>query len=269
MRLVGLGVATQVVGGCSGADELPTVDLGIVPMCPPQLHFWNADYVDRESRWAAQGLTTSGLLVRVAYMFSYYRDEGPVGWCPIGGELCEGHNGDSELAVIDVRYNSATQHWLVDTAHFHQHGHVTRAARSRKQQYPINAYSVTGWGDTVLYPVTYPQRAGGFLRVFVAQGKHASYFHTTECDAGGFEGSDECDDLNSIVRLNAPSGGNIGSRQVRFIDCVLAEDSQHPYYGAGRIECYWNEQPFRGWFPEAIGGGHAGAYGPKLSTYGF
>jgi hypothetical protein len=62
---------------------------------------------------------------------------------------------------------------------------------------------------------------------------------------------------------------NIGSGWSPFIDCVYAANPAHPYYGSDRDECYWTSRRFRGWFPNDIGGGDAGAYADKLAQWGF
>jgi hypothetical protein len=242
----------------------------------PELYTWSSDYVDREPRWALTPLTASGTHVRVAYLFSYYRDEGPVGWCPFGGELCQGHNGDSEMIVVDIRYVATKKHWIVDTATFMHHANFSYIKRGLGETYP---QTVWHWNPQIYnfeasqWVATYPHKAGGYLRVFVAQGKHASYFHPEQCNTNGL-GTDVCDDLNTLTRLETTGINNLGSRDNPFIDCVSAQNPSHPYYGSPREECYWNfdeeaEEEFRGWFPLSAGGGGSTLYAIKLCTWGF
>ena len=246
----------------------------------PQLYYWNGDYVDREPRWALRSLTPGGDKVRIAYLFSYYRDEGPVIWCPLGGEICNGHNGDSEMIVVDLRYvGGVKQHWVTDSAFFMQHEWMGYVKRLPGDIYPTDIYVATlVWdgGSFVIENIpwdppleaTYPDRPGGYLRVFVSQGKHASFFHAEECRHAA-HGYDRCESLNSLARLAVDWNNNLGSGWSPFTDCVGAASPAHPYYGSEREECYWQEVPFRGWFPESIGGGQAGAYAAKLAAWGF
>src|SRR3954464_2503725 len=52
-----------------------------------------------EPAWAAKYFPNNQI-VRVMFMPAYYRDCG-----------ADGHNGDSEYVIVDIRFNPTTQHW--------------------------------------------------------------------------------------------------------------------------------------------------------------
>lgn len=228
----------------------------------PEMRYASGDYVAREPRWVARRHGPDRVLV--AYLFAYYRDLGSNAWgCPVPGrpDLCASHVGDSELLVLRIRYSDGTQHWITEESWFSQHGEYEYARRDQ-ETYPTMSFA----GNQL----EYPDRPGGYLRTYVALRKHANYYTVASCNAGGTFGSDTCVGGDTSVRLEAGSYANLGSRSSPFIDCIVAEDPQHPYYGSGREECFWTDtQWFRGWFPESVGGPTADPYNAFLAGFGF
>lgn len=214
------------------------------------------DNTGRESRWAAR-LLQSGT-IRVMYLLSYYNDAGStfVG-CPFSPSDCAPHSGDSEWNLLDIKYNATTHHWVLNSAEYSQHDGSTTYG-SGGAAYP-----------TVLY---YPGKLGGYPRSYVAIGKHANYSTVTECNGGGFAGSDDCSSGSTASRVAAGTTLNIGSNSNHSgigQNCVASSNPLYQYYGAGRVECYWTGARFRGWVPDSLGGGDADPYGPKLRSRGF
>lgn len=225
----------------------------------PQLYYYSYDLVGREPHWVARPV---GARVRLGYLLSYYRDEGSSAWvCGPGTILpgtssCNGHNGDSEFIILDVSYNSTTMHWVLNTAFLSQHGSAVSYDRG------TNAY------PTQFY---YPQRLGGYPRVWVSEGKHANYSSRSECNAGGFLNVDTCVDNNTSAQVESAYFLNIGSRigHTNAQDCMTSSNPNYIYYGSGRVECYWTEKRFRGWIPTTVGGADSDPYSPILASMGY
>ena len=229
----------------------------------PELAFDNNDDTRREPRWAARLI--NGQRIRIAYLFSYYKDLGSVhGSCGVPGPhyLCGPHNGDSELVAFEVAYNIDTERWVLHRAWFSAHGEYTSYTQGEGESY---LGEVTG-------EIEYPGQRGGHARVWVARYKHANYPREYLCDIGGFLNADTCDNNDGRVRLEVPGNGNIGSRSHPFLDCVASGNAWYEYYGDGRQECYWSKATttvFRGWVPNNIGGGDADHYADVIANVDF
>ncbi len=271
--------------GCLTPDSDPDED-GLSDDCEtqlalsfrPQLSIYDYDQVERESRYAVQyypGIQR----YRILYLLGYYYDVGTLGnsyrnvcelyltITPVHAflrlfkteeelESCRGHFGDSEWIALDVRYNPDTHHWVLRDAELSNHN---------SPQY------VGSTGNGYSYPgaFTYVDVPGGRPIVWVADGKHANYTSDANCDSGGTSGSDECWPDRHMEEINvASNGGNIGSDQVRLVDCVSAENPNHPAYLLGmptRQECYWSPtSSFRGWYGDSFEGWSAGPYSATL-----
>lgn len=225
----------------------------------PELYFYQFDEVGREPHFAVRPLVPSTEEVRIAYMLSYYRDAGSTAWvCGLPGahSSCHGHNGDSELIVLDVYYNEATRHWVLSRAYLSQHGELVPYTRG------------SGTHPTML---EYPVRQGGYPRVYVSQGKHANYPTRSACNNGGFFDTDTCVQVDKKERVRADFYLNIGSRAAHKAsqDCMPSSNPDYQYYGSGRTECYWTSKAFRGWIPPWIGGASSGPYTTPLAAMGF
>jgi hypothetical protein len=225
----------------------------------PEMNYYQYDDVRREPRWAARYLSGgTGPRVRIVYLFSYYRDLGSHTFaCSVPGPhyACLPHNGDSELVALDVFYNQSTQHWVLGEAIYSQHT-------------SLKSYPKTFKG----YPsMEYPAHPGSYPRVYIAEGKHANYDTRQHCNEGGVAGQDTCTRVNTAVRITAPVSQNLGSRGVRWIDCVYSQNPNYEYYNHPnkRTECYWTTKRFRGWVPNTIGGGDAEDYSIRLSRVQF
>jgi hypothetical protein len=223
----------------------------------PELAVAASDNTEREPRWVAQpGQTTSGLGVRVVYMLAYYVDNGPLVLCesdPLseffaGDGACDGHFGDSEAITLDIYYNPAWSHWVLDRAIYSKHETNNVYIRPPNKAYP-----------TLL---KYPGKSGGYPRSFVAYSKHANYASDAACDAGGVLGSDSCL-ADTFERVTAGEPLNVGSYAVPYADCV---HSANPTMPPEEIECFWTFKRFAGW----LGGEpDAGAYRARLADLGF
>jgi hypothetical protein len=200
--------------------------------------------------------------VSIGYLLSYYYDNGShAGWAcavpaPWWTQGCYPHNGDSEAIFLHVEFNEATSHWVLAVAFYSQH----------------EGYGVYGRG-TNAYPTAlfYPGALGGHPRAYVAQGKHANYSTISECNSGGALGTDVCYDVNAGARVAAASFLNLGSRanHTSAQDCMPSSNPSYQYYGSGRLECYWTNQPFRGWIPLSVGGEDSDGYSDRLADMGF
>lgn len=239
------------------ADEDGLVDYcekTLAAKVAPEMYWaYTYDDVRREPYWAARPSTGK---VRIGYLFSYYRDLGSdaAGCVPPFHPLCDSHNGDSEAVFLEVYYNGSTHHWVLGSAWYSQHG-----------SYP-NFDKGTSAYPTAL---TYPTKAGGYPRTWVAENKHANYPSQSSCNSGGLFGTDTCVHNNTATRVDASGVWNIGSASDPFYDCVASRDPSYEYFGLGRTECFWTQKDFRGWVPDSIGGGQAGPYSVVLANQGF
>ena len=225
----------------------------------PELYYYSGDNVGREPHWVARPVGEDE--VEIGYLISYYRDEGSQAWLcnqppPFHHWSCEGHNGDSEAIFLDVYYNWSTLHWVLDEAFYSQHtsyGVFTRGANP----YPTQ--------------LSYPGHVGGYPRAYVSQGKHANYVSIASCNSGGAFGTDSCESVNTAARVAAGASLDLGSRSHHSVaqNCMVSSNPSYQYYGAGRQECYWTSQPFRGWIPTSVGGAEAGPYSTRLQERGF
>jgi hypothetical protein len=220
----------------------------------PALKYTLSDNVGREPRWVAKP-QIFGSVVRVAYLLSYYVDRGPVtGACNnnlldlINREWCSGHDGDSELIVLDIRWDGAG-HWVLDKAMYSAHG-------------KYNTYSKTTLGYP---PLEYVGNIrGGAPTSYVSYQKHANYKSEMDCDRDVIVTTDICTP-QATARLTAGAANNLGSRSHQLVNCTT---SANPIYsGSGRQECYWTDgQKFSGWH---IGNPTATPYKTILTGIGF
>lgn len=252
---------TQCVNGTqtdADADQLSDFcEKNLANGFAPELWYTQSDDVGREPHWVAKRLGTSGIKARIAYLLSYYNDWGPTtNWCNnnvidlFNREACSGHAGDSELIVLDVGYNSTTEHWVVDSAHYSEHGGYNNYPKNTIKGYPT--------------ALQYAGVNGGSPRSYVSYQKHANYATEAECDSGAILGTDTCLPQTSS-RVQAGGQLNLGSRVHQFQNCMY---SGNPIYsGSGRQECYWTDtQKFSGWH---IGNPSATPYTTILTGIGF
>lgn len=219
-----------------------------------------------EPYWAAKVFPNQGNVVRLIYLFSYYRDCGApdsfsltctaqqfagnlgtlvgllpdfyVGPIPISSEdLCAGHQGDSEFMIEDLKYDAANQHWYVARAFFSAHWR-TDGDHSR-------------WTSTA--GLEYPEKYAGYPRDWVAEGKHANYPTRDACsNHGGY--ADTCNsNPNGGAQIRGGQNYNVGSVQHPFINqqaCVTGGKLVAYYPDQYGIECYWKPaDTFAGWSP--------------------
>jgi hypothetical protein len=218
----------------------------------PQLAITGSDRTGREPHWAAKPYPLDRI-VRVAYLLSYYTDDGPsTSWCNnnLFGSACNGHFGDSEIIVLDVYYNRSTKHWVLDCATYSAHTGYNKLCRGTST-YPTAIY--------------YPNKKGGYPRSYVAYQKHANYFTDGSCDAGSILGTDKCT-ASRYERVYAGGNVDIGSHSVHstWQDCVA---STNPIYAPiGKKECYWSGSRFGGW---QTGQPDSDPYRDRLIAFGF
>jgi hypothetical protein len=202
--------------------------------------YWAARYVNEISPFAG--------MVMLVYMPAYYHDLGD----PESGLTA--HPGDSEIIVLYVRYNAATQHWVLKAAHLSHH--TTYGYEGSNFTNPNSSASME-----------YSGRAGGYPRVWVAKFKHANYSTRSNCTSGGFGGLDHCDTYQYSAKWRFPvySHHNVGSYSTQFLNCVQAE-----FRTGDHAECMWaTTGKFRGWLyhPDPQAGGTQ--HGSKLQEFGF
>jgi len=250
-------------------------EIALANLFRPALSVYEYDQVGREPRFAAEKLPWGG--VRIIYLLGYYYDVGnmsgsrnfcetaiasPLNWLTLGWlgeelETCRGHIGDSEWILLDLGFDSTSKHWVLEKATLSAH-------ESTPTYYPGSAGYPTA--------LSYPEKAGGYPLIWVADGKHANYPTQSACNAGGTIASDNCRSNRTVERLTFPPGGsgNIGSWAVKFVDCVGTTNTSHPALavtgGATREECYFTGSSFRGWY----GTGYSGSsdpYSTMLETW--
>jgi hypothetical protein len=140
--------------------------------------------------------------------------------CQFSQGLCDGHYGDSEWIFLDVSYDWEMQHWILRRAHYSTHTSV-------------HTYNAGSGGYPSL--LVYPQSLGGYPRAVVSINKHANSASQSECEAGGYLGTDDCDP-DTFARVQAGANLNLGSRGHQLLNCVA---SSNPLYsGNGNLECY-------------------------------
>lgn len=225
--------------------------------------------------------------VRILYMPAYYDDAGDVNdndcW---GGfwTFCAGHLGDSEAIILEVRYDNASEHWILNDATFSQHeGYQTffendvgtMADRAGGSWNDMDYFwSFTGPSNGT-YPtlLTYTQsgRPGGAPDIEIAVNKHANYATPLACNhGGGFLGigHDSCssDAWMQLYPYDDYVGfRNVGSRAVKLLDIV---PSRNPVLaGLGYTESFWSDTSFAGW--SGITNPRAPGYGVRLSAWLF
>jgi hypothetical protein len=205
-----------------------------------------------EPYWAAKAFPNRGV-VRIAYLFSYYSDCGVPG-CSVAP--CSGHQGDSEFITVDLRYDAAAEHWYVSQAFYAAHW-LTEGNSSELMS-----------GSSL----EYPERHGGYPRVWVAHGKHGSYRSRDACNNGAYLDADDCNESypdNGDTRIYHSSWRNVGSAAKNFINlgtCVTGGRLVNHYPQSYGIECYWVPgDKFGGWsrYPQA---NDAGPYHTALTV---
>lgn len=180
--------------------------------------------------------------------------------------------GDAEWVFLVVVYDHDTPHWS------------TKGAVLSAHEWHVPMITVPG--DTVpkSFPpgdagirFTWPDRVGGFPRLFVADGKHANYPTQQYCKDHGsmipiiqvISDTDECTNPRSLVRLEVAPSANVGSSTVKLIDCVVSGNPSHPVYALQQDECYWTPgRRFHGWY-YVTNGNFGGVYGDVLLSFGF
>jgi hypothetical protein len=224
----------------------------------PELDYAFGDEVGMEAKWAAQWMNDS--TVRLIYLLSYYRDAGSSAFIcsvppPAPTQSCFGHNGDSEHLTLDVSYHATSSHWVLSHASYSQH----------------DMHGIYRIGSAGFPSIQYPDKQGGYPKVWVSEGKHANYSSQSGCNAGGFLGVDTCVDVDWYVRVSVPATANIGSRlhHTSGQDCWISTNPSYQYYGSGRTECYWTSKQFRGWIPDSVGGMGATWYSTILDEHNF
>ncbi|HRP08564.1 MAG TPA: hypothetical protein PLL69_08750 [Gemmatimonadales bacterium] len=238
----------------------------------PQLSFLLGDDVSREPRWAARW--AGQYAVGILYMPSYYQDGGVAGGsvCQIVSSACDPHIGDAEWIYLVVVYDPSSQHWALKggllSAHDWHVPMVTTAPDTVPASLPPGQAGVG---------FEWPDKVGGFPRIYVADGKHANYPTQQYCkDHGGripvigsITDSDECTTPRTLVRIEVPVNGNVGSSDVNLINCVTSGNPNHPAYTLQEDECYWTPgRRFHGWF-HVDNGDFGGVYGDILRSRGF
>ena len=291
---VGVYIASTITASACTGGEMQDTDLdGLADLCEqtladafdPWLRYNSSDIAwGKEASYAGKPYWRNGILVvRILYMPSYYYDAGTFDVnCLQGLFDCAGHYGDSEAIVLEVYYNAATQHWILNDAVLSHHTSYTMAYGNSHSDFaegnPIFHIPVNG--DSALvdkavtmesYPtdVTYTHggRLGGAPDVWVAVNKHSNYVNQSDCTAGG-HGTDRCSaDAWEQMWLHDKYVGsrNVGSDVVHLMDCVPARIPPTSYWGYQ--ECYWTGVNFAGW--SGISAPVSPGYRVRLTAWGF
>lgn len=213
-------------------------------------------------------------VMRIAYLPAYYADCGaPAGYESVYGMFGVGHSGDSEMIVLKVTFDAASNHWQTTSVFLSAHC-GERAERGFLDNFLYCDYhgaSNFAWVDA---------QPRGAPIVWVSNRKHANYYSESKCDRANI---DECraDYFRRFPIYNA--GQNIGSAdhpqpwrygQVNgpTADCQapLLPSQRLPLIepnGPNNSECWWSELEsarFRGWLQDADG---STAYGKHLRKY--
>jgi hypothetical protein len=172
-----------------------------------------------EPLWAAKYFNATKD-VRLGYLPAYYNDCG-------GGSIGD-HRGDSEFVMVQVHFNSTTQHWEFQQMWLSAHyGTTFDTDRSR-------------WVDDS--ETRFSRRPLGHPWISVAKRKHANYRNDSVCGDGTFV-TDDCvtTEINAIFRFPIDPARNIGSRHVPM-GCIPMKT------GSTRTECFLSEsRSFCGW----------------------
>ncbi len=193
-------------------------------------------------------------VLRIAYLPAYYRDCGWTGIvCVTRARGCSEHDGDSEIVVVDARYDATARRWLTDGVFLSAHCFGRSGGRCRWYRHADLARFA--WADG---------RHRAAPRVWVARGKHGNYPSARECDSGHW-GYDSCDDNAVSYRFPVLSNAqNVGSRRRPLPERVAAlpagcvSGDRLPLPAAGvdgsAAECFWEPAtPFRGWQRTRVG----------------
>lgn len=209
-------------------------ELPIARSFAPMLHFANGDQCPGgEPYWSAKRFPNG--VVRVAYMMAYYED------CGYDTRIQNSaHSGDSELVMVEMKYNSGTQHWEFNRMWLSAH------------------YEATFWGTDQDYSewvsaaqTDFYDRSLALPNIWVAEDKHANYRSIAKCeDTGAWEYRDDCGSLY-LIRFLVEGSRNAGSRYVDLVDCVRSEERT----SSTRTEGFYTDchNSFRGWNEQHYG----------------
>ncbi|HWO90257.1 MAG TPA: hypothetical protein VNL98_14020 [Gemmatimonadales bacterium] len=243
----------------------------------------------REPRWAAKYFPRQGNVVRIAYLLSYYVDCGAsTPACEAGDFIftktpfyavfvtlstlgleddlfgvefqdepyCAGHQGDSEFLIVEVVFDSDTEHWVTQSAFLSAH-YGTQGDNSRR---------AGAW------ELEFPDGFGRYPMVWVSKGKHANYVSRSECNAQSrfsLRTEDCLSETPLRTRLEFFGDRNVGSLQVnlpRDSSCVAGGLLHDIYPELYSLECYWLPgYTFAGWSPVSQAT-DASAYSSHLVT---
>ena len=182
-------------------------------------------------------------VVRLVYMPAYYRDCGWNGPKCVFVD-CEGHAGDSELIVVDVRRNQAGA-WFTDAVFLSAHcfGRSDRGCRWYRES-DLRAFE---WVDGI---------ERGAPLVWVSDARNANYPSYGACERGHMR-MDTCQRNSVPYRFPVVPARNIGSRAVPFVrpsqpaGCAsgrFVEPSDILVVAPAALECFWDESKrFLGW----------------------
>ena len=231
--------------------------------------------VGMEPRWAANYFP-SQQVVRVGYLLSYYLDCGQeaslCAWSQpfVAQNDCLGHEGDSEFVIVDIVWDESTQHWKANRAFLSAHFDESDGFLGFGGDFS----TLASWSS-----LEFPEKSRGYIKAWVAEGKHGNYRTQSDCNAGGAGGADDCTRHTGqylASRVAVLNNRNVGSPTVHLIDCTQAAGIEAPFRPG--TECYWTSPRFQGWYVESGGSvsvaNSATGYGVKtlplvMQTYKF
>lgn len=204
----------------------------------PELQFATGELDgSRETFWSAHDkvactgwYTKTGLdeycqgyapVIRVAYLLGYHNDMGPFG-----------HKGDSEFLILEAFYESVTGRWRFNRVYMSAHYGASG---------PGPGPDSSRWWYS--YEVQYPTQDYGYPRVWVSRNKHGNYPNDSECDAGAWYYTDDCDAGGGGGRVAVHQDRNIGEKTDQIINAAPSPDPQYP-----GTEYFWSGTDFAGWW---------------------
>ena len=261
----GIWLGSSVTPGVCFADRNPSVrdnldrdrdwladscEFELAQAFAPLMHYRYDPCPGGEPAWAVKYFNRTQI-VRIVYLPAYYDDCG-LPQFGFGG----GHAGDTELILVEVVFDYASQHWQFARMWLSAHAGTLNDRSS--WVLPANTQ--------------FSLRQLGYPKVWAAVRKHANYESLDECSEGHLD--DYCGNEDRL-RFPVRAHRNVGSRHLYLMDCVASEGR---YAGNGIQECFWSGRPYTvpassifGFGPVMIFGGwhpNNDVYGGGSSPYG-
>jgi hypothetical protein len=185
--------------------------------------------------------------VRLVYLPAYFMDCGLAGpKCHLPRVDCAAHPGDSEFIALDV-VPRGDGGWGVESIFLSAHcfGRSVGGCRWYRGS-ELDEFAWTG------------ARGRSVPIIWVSEGRNANYPSRSRCDRG-HHFVDTCDRNTVGRRFPTNNGRNIGSRSVPLghssaaRGCVWGRTLEDERAAPDAVECFWSDEPFRGWQARGAG----------------